>query len=262
MPGKEKGVHIVAGGYEYDRIVKPMIGEYPAKKLIILENKEEKQYPETKKLIKNFLNKINEFPIENEIIPVDIYNYEQVLTKTTNLIKKYSKQNTPIYLNISSAPKLALVAMISAAYLTNKNVEIFYVEPKEYTIPQLLTELNNTNKTNNKELKKINKKFKEKGSAIGIKKYEQIPLFPVEKIKKIDYKILKTIQKENGINSIKELLNKINKNKNKKEKTKRSTIQYRIKKLKNQKLITTKRKNRKLKINITRLGKIYLQKKK
>ncbi|PTD94878.1 hypothetical protein C9439_00105 [archaeon SCG-AAA382B04] len=252
MAETKKGIHLVTEGFELDRVIEP-IYDYPIQKMIILRSKQT-NYPEADKLSSHYVEKIKkELRVEVEVKETDIYSFEEVYQKTAKIIKQ--NQQKPIYINISSAPKLALVAMITAAYQNKqKNTEIFYVKPQKYLLPQLLGKI-----ANDESLEETKKEFLEHGFAKGKTSYEQIPIFPIQQTNELDKKILKTLKKQEQANSITKLKNQIEKKSN--ESIKRSTLQYRIKKLEQNDLIKTQRENRRLKIEIQKLGEIYLKNK-
>ncbi|OKY78729.1 MAG: CARF domain containing protein [Candidatus Methanohalarchaeum thermophilum] len=260
MPQKQAGTHIIAGGLEYDRLFEPMFGDYPIDNLVILRGVSD--YKEPQKLADHFTKKL-EKNVKKEVVieEIDIYDFEEVFKKTLESIEEHSATEKPVYLNISSAPKLALVAMISAAFLSNNSdVEIFYASPKEYLLPKMLVKLDEAHKKEEKtvikELNELMTKFKDSGFGKGINSLEQIPMFPVEKIKDIDKKILKVLNERKEIKSISKLIKNLEETE---EEVKRTSIQYRLNKLKEKNLIRTKRENRETKIKIERLGELYIK---
>lgn len=260
MSGKEKGIHIVAEGFEYDRIMAPIMGKYPISKLFVLKAEEDEDYPLAKDLTEHFVDKIKDNPLDVEIVPADIYDFEDVFLKTCEIIEDEGKEGKPIYLNISSAPKLALVAMISAAFLSRKyaDIEIFYVSPEDYITPDILHRLSEIDDEDGcEDLKDIKDVFLQKGTSSGVSSYEEIPLFPLSEVSDLDKKILGSLLDNQGAGSIKELLDDLEESEG--EEFERSTVQYRINKLDDKGLIDTERENRRLKLDITRLGKIYLR---
>ncbi len=112
---KEKGIHIVAGSYEYDRIMDPLFGDYPVEKIVVLKGNTD--YPKMSRITESFIEKLEEnVPKEVEKEPVDIYNFDEVFQKMLEVFRKHSGDGSPFFLNVSSAPKLTLIAMVSAAY--------------------------------------------------------------------------------------------------------------------------------------------------
>jgi len=257
MTAKESGVHIAAGGFEYDRILKPMFNRYPVDKLLLLRSKTS-PYQGPRNLAKRFIDKLQENPIEIKIHRVDMYDFDDVYSKVIKILKNESNRNKKIYLNISSAPKLTLVAMMSAAFMMKNqaDIEIFYVSPEKYLIPEIVEKLSDV-ENNVEELKELGNQFLENGTAMGLKNYEEIPIFPVKNITDRDRYILEVLKSSDGVDSIKELVLKVNRSR--KKRIERSSVQYRLEKLKENGLVYTERHNKKLRISLTRVGDIYLK---
>lgn len=263
MSKSAKGIHIVAGGFEYDRIMIPIMTEYPVEKLILLQSDTSEEYPGANKITEHFVNKIEDNPIPVEIEDVDIYDFDKVFQKTLQLIRKYTSQDKLVYLNISSAPKLTLVAMMAAAFFApdRSDIKIFYGAPDDYVLPNIITELGLFNRSDEKEnkierMEELGKKFLEKGSGVGIKDYEEIPVFPIQDISDVDRKIMKVLGKNKGVESIKKLIQKLNEEEN--SKIERSSLQYRMGKLEKMNLIERDPDTVRVKVRLTRTGEIYL----
>ncbi|MEA1993939.1 MAG: DUF6293 family protein [Euryarchaeota archaeon] len=238
---RKKGTHIVAAGFEYDRVVKPML-EYPGDKLIVLSDKE-KNYIESTELAEHFLKKLRVFPAETEEIHIDIYDFDNVFLKMLEIIKREMDAGRAVYVNISSAPKLTLVAMMSAVFFMRGKgeIEIIYCKPEKYLIPKII------------EHSKVKGEFMEKGSGSGRMEYESLPVFPIVGVNDIDEKILKVLSEKKGAESIKKLVELMNGN------IRRSSIQYRLEKLEEKGLVTKEREEKRAKLTLTKIGEIYLQ---
>lgn len=263
MSEPTKGVHIAAGGFEYDRIMIPIMTQYPVEKLIILQSDTAEEYPRANKITQHFIDKIMENPIPVEIEETDIYDFDSVFKKTVELIRKYNSEGKLVYLNISSAPKLALAAMMAAAYFTpdRSNVKIFYGAPEDYVFPDLISELGSFKDSEEKEdrlevMEELGEKFMEKGMGEGVKSYEEIPVFPIQKVKDVDRKVLKVLRRKEGVGSIKELLEGLDEEE--RLQIERSSLQYRMDKLEKMNLIERDPDTRKVKVKLTRTGEIYL----
>lgn len=241
---RKKGTHIVAAGFEYDRIVKPML-EYPGDRIIVLRNNGE-NYVRSSAIANHFLKRLKEFPVEIEEVSIDIYDFDNVFLKMLELIKKEIKERS-VYVNISSAPKVTLVAMMSATFFMRGkgDIEIIYCKPEEYLVPKMIDTIDS----------KMKNEFMDHGSGIGVTEYESIPIFPIEQITDIDTKILKVLSDRNGAESIKELVEYINRG----EDVQRSSIQYRLEKLEEKGLISKEREEKRVRLFITRIGEIYLK---
>jgi len=266
MSETAKGIHIAAGSFEYDRIMIPIMTQYPVEKLVILQSDTSEEYPGANDITQHFVDKIMDNPIPVEIEDTDIYDFDSVFQKTVELIRHYTSKGKIVYLNISSAPKLALVAMMAAAFFTpdKSNVEIFYGSPKDYVVPKLFTELgllaeDGEKEINIEKMEKLGEEFMENGMGKGIKEYEEIPVFPIQEITEVDRKIMNVLKKEDGVGSIKDLIEGLEKDEN--LNVKRSSLQYRMEKLGKMNLIERDPDTRKVKVMLTRTGEIYLDSK-
>lgn len=255
MQPKENGIHIAAAGFDYDRILKPMLNRYPVEKLVLLASPST-SYPGPTGLSQHFVEKLKNDLMDVEVREVDIYDFDGVFSSVMDVIKE--EADSKIYINVSSAPKLTLVAMISAAFMMKKraDIEVFYASPEEYLVPEIVEKLKDP-ENNVDELEELGKNFLEGGTARGLKEYEDIPIFPVKGITARDRDILKVLKSSEGVDSIKELVDRVNEKKE--ESIERSSIQYRLDKLKEDGLVYTERENKNLNIYITRVGKVYLE---
>lgn len=263
MSEPAKGVHIAAGGFEYDRIVIPIMTQYPLEKLVILKSDTSEEYPGANKITQHFVDKIMDNPIPVEVEDTDIYDFDSVFQKTVELIREYTSDGKLVYLNISSAPKLALVAMMAAAYFTpdRSNVKIFYGSPEDYVVPKLFTELglladNGEKEVNLEKMEELGEEFMENGMGEGIKEYEEIPVFPIQEITDVDRKVMKVLENHEGVESIKELLEGLEKEED--LEMQRSSLQYRMEKLVKMNLIERDPETRRVEVRLTRTGEIYL----
>ncbi len=263
MSKSTKGIHIAAGGFEYDRIMVPIMTEYPVEKLILLQDDTSEEYPGASKITEHFVEEIMDNPIPVDIEEVDIYDFDKVFQKTLALIRKYTSQDKLVYLNVSSAPKLALVAMMTAAYFVpdRSNVRIFYGAPEDYVFPKLITELGLFNQSREKESKiekmeELGEEFLQKGSGVGVKEYEEIPVFPLQEINDLDSNIMKILKEHEGVESIKELIQALEDEEG--VEIKRSSLQYRMEKLEKMNLIDRDPDTVRVKVKLTRTGEIYL----
>ncbi|KXA95761.1 hypothetical protein AKJ37_06590, partial [candidate division MSBL1 archaeon SCGC-AAA259I09] len=237
-------------------------GDYPVEKIVVLKG--DTDYPKMSQITDRFIEKLEEnVPKEVEKEPVDIYDFDEVFQKMLEIFRKHSGDGSSFFLNVSSAPKLTLIAMVSAAYFYRRQgkIEVFYVSPEKYLIPDIISELGNLNGDNDEEvlddLKGIRDELMNSGVAVGASNYEVIPLFPIESINELDLKILGVLGESETTDSITELVGKLEEKTGKE--IKRTSVQYRLKKLEEMDLVATKRVERRMEIEISRLGRIYLE---
>lgn len=255
MKPKETGVHITAGGFEYDRMIIPMLSRYPVEKLIILHSRSS-PYTHARDLSGVFLDKIRGVPLETEVVEVDIYDFDEVFLETLEQINRYAGSGKMVYINVSPVPKLATAAMMSAAFLSphRERIEIFYASPERYLVPDMIEEVLKTD--DHEKLKALGELFMERGMALGVEGYQQIPVFPIQEINERDRQILSVLKDRGGVDSIEELVEYVDGLTG--EEVKRSSIQYRLDILVRKGLVDTHREDRRLKITLTRLGELYL----
>ncbi len=255
MTPKDAGVHITTGGFEYDRIIKPMMNRYPVEKLVIFRSRTS-PYSGARDLSGKFVQMVKDAPIDTEIIKVDIYDFNEVFVHTMKQIHEHSREGKRVYINISPVPKLATTAMISAAFLSpyKENVEIFYASPEEYLVPKIMDALMDESDT--EKLKDLRDRFMKSGAAVGVKDYQQIPVFPIKDISDKDREILSVLRDKDGVDSIEELVDALNEGRE--DEVRRSSVQYRLELLEKKRLIDTEREDRRLKIRLNQLGLLYL----
>jgi len=267
--GKKKGYHVAVGGLEYDRIIGPMMGKYPVKRLFLLKGDTRDEYPDADELTDEFVKKLENMPIDIEMVEVDIYDFDDVFSATLDVIERCtedvkdedSEEETPIYLNVSSAPKLAMIAMISAGFLAGRkaNIEMFYVSPEEYLVPQLVAKGQDVGEREEalEEFMEVRDHFMESGSGKKVKDYSEIPVFPLKEVTELDMDILEVLHEEDGAESIGALTEKVNERREEEDKIKRSNVQYRLNKINKMGLVMTERKDRRVEIELTKLGEMY-----
>ncbi len=261
MCAKEAGIHITTDGFEYDRIIKPIMTKYPVEKLVVFRSPSS-PYKDARDLAGEFMEKIAELGLDIDIVAVDIYDFNDVFINTLEQIKKYAADGKKIYINISPVPKLATVAMMSAAFLSDhkRQVEIFYVSPEEYLIPKLIHCMATVEKdveNAHSNMLELRERFMKKGATEGVKDYTDIPVFPIIRITELDIEILKVLKKVSGVDSIEMLVESINEKRD--EDITRSSIQYRLERLVENGIVDTERKERRLKIWLNKLGEVYLE---
>jgi len=105
-------------------------------------------------------------------------------------------------------------------------------------------------------MEKLGEKFMENGMGEGVKEYEEIPVFPIQEITDVDRKVMRVLENNEGVESIKELIEGLEKEED--LEIKRSSLQYRMEKLGKMNLIERDPETRKVKVRLTRTGEIYL----
>lgn len=176
MPEKQT-IHIIPAGFEYDRIIAPILREYPAKKVYVLQGKTMSSYPDAGELEEHFVQKLKEQPIPIQIEDVNIYHFDEVFERACSIINKEITAGNTISINISAAPHLALVALLSAALLYHNigKIKIIYVAPEKYLLPEILNKLSTLKAWDGEldpllqQLTNLIEQFRTFGSARGVK---------------------------------------------------------------------------------------------
>lgn len=267
------GVHIIPAGLEYDRVMKPLFKDFTVRKAYILVHDPEKDkgdYSKQAQIVNSYIDKMKKIPIEWEEVRIDIYNFDETFKTVYNLIRKEASAKNPVYVNISSAPKILQVALTLATFLNKEygEVELFYVEPERYYEGELISttfELLGKNVDEKKvisRLKELAGEIREHGMAAGERRIHEFPPFPLAEINAIEYEMLKIIREsskvasnEYGINSIKEMKNMLDDKLG--FETPRSNVKYYLDNLQNLGLVRTERDKKELRIKLTRVGELF-----
>ncbi|MCD1295675.1 hypothetical protein CUJ83_11770 [Methanocella sp. CWC-04] len=264
------GVHIVPTGFEYDRVIQPLINDFTVKKAYLLVHDTKKRTEDHDKqtqIVNGYIRKIKDIPFKWEIISTNIYNFDDVFKRSYDIIKKEVGEGNPVYINISSASKVVQLALTMAAFLNNKPgteepaVQLFYVEPERYyegeligTVFELLKKDEDEQNTI-KKLKDIAREIRDHGMASGKKDTYKFPPFPLAQFTDIEYDMLKIINEKKVISSIKEMKELLDMSTGRV--TPRSNIKYYLDNMEKQGLITTEREKKELKISLTRAGELF-----
>ena len=271
------GVHIIPAGLEYDRVVKPLLKDFTVSKAYLLINENlGKDFGKQKEIIDRFRRSIKKVPIEWEEIEVDIYDFNKTFQTVYSLINKEALAGNPVYINISSSPKILLVALIMAAFMNKEHgeVELFYVEPEKYydgevvhAIMQLLDKkADEKNIVNN--LRELAKEIEAHGMAAGEARIHEFPPFPIAEITDIEYDMLRVIRDANvpstkdqdlagqgSVSSIKKLKERLDDKLGKV--TPRSNVKYYLDNLQRMGLVRTERDKKELNIRLTKVGELF-----
>jgi hypothetical protein len=260
---KSPGVHIIPLGFEYDRIIKPIIERYPAKKAYLLQGKSTSgDYSTEEKIARNFAKKIEQLPVDFERLELDIYDFDEVFDNVYRIMRDEAAAGEAIYVHISPAPRIMFAAMMFASYLIegDSNIELIYVKPKEYIIPQMIQAISHLNRKDSvdkavEELKELYERFNKFGNGVDVEEIIGLPPFPVQELSPLEFETLKVLLKEQEVESIQDLVLMINEQRD--EPVARSNIQYYLRELERKKLINTERDKKKLRIQIEPVGELY-----
>lgn len=290
----KSGVHLIPAGFEYDRIIKPLFKDFSVDKayLLIHDSKNDRgDYRKQEEAVNRFIAELHKVPIDWEDVKIDIYDFDRTFKVLYDLIHLELKKGNPVYINVSSAPKILQAALTLAAFLNKEHGEIklFYVEPERYyegalisTVLELLND-NSNEKATIKKLKELASSIQQHGMAEGELVVHEIPPFPIAEITAIEkemlnvireralgswieyknsnsnyYKALQRISKSSNnqeIRSIKEMKELLDKKLGKE--TPRSNVKYYLSNLEKLGMIETEMNKKELRIRLTRAGELF-----
>ena len=169
---KKLRVHIVPVGYEFDRIVMPLI-EYKADRVYLITHT--KGEDSAKDYVKNASTELKKKGITDiQIIHCKINDVYDIIHKIREITEQ--EKDNLVHINISSGNKRATIAGMLVAMMTENNIVPYYVEPEEYG-------------TKSKGLKFL---------SSGVRKIEDIPTFKINLPNQDLIKTLKFIAKKAG----------------------------------------------------------------
>ncbi len=264
------GVHIIPAGLEYDRVVKPLLKDFTVSKVyVIINHPKGKDFGRQKEVIDKFRRSIKKIPLDWEEIEVDIYDFNETFRTVFSLINREALGGNPVYINISSSPKILLVALVLAAFMNKEygEVELFYVEPERYydgevvhAVMQLLDKKADEGKIV-EELRGLAREIEAHGMAAGEARIHEFPPFPIASITDLEYEMLKVIRENGGaagaggVSSIKEMKELLDGKLGRV--TPRSNVKYYLDNLERMGLVGTERDKKELNIRLTKVGELY-----
>jgi hypothetical protein len=260
------GVHIIPAGLEYDRVIMPLFKDFTVSKAYLLINdpKEGRDFGKQQEAVKKFVKAMKQVPIEWEEVYVDIFDFNRTFQAVYLLINREVVAGNPVFINISSAPKILQVALTMAAFLNKEHgeVELFYVEPERYyegevidAIMKLLDKRADEKKVVGR-LRELAKEIEAHGMAAGEARIHEFPPFPVADVSDVEYAMLKAIrERRDGVSSIKEMKELLDIRSE--SMTPRSNVKYYLDHLQKMGLVWTERDKKELRIKLTKVGELY-----
>ncbi len=236
--------HIIPVGLSPDRIVGGLKW-YPGNKVYFILGKKETQVELiARKIVEEIKEKIGElYEIEEEY--VDVHDFNDILRKTSEIMRKEQEEESTIFVNISSGTKVVIIALTIAAFLYD--AQLYYVIPEKYTSP--VAEIG----TDEKLPKEIpDDEITLYTTSAGVRDIISIPPLPIRLPGHEELKILETLS-VNPASSLKEIANNAGFGEDKKSIAK---VSYYVRKLEDDKLIEVERSKRKMKVQIAAKGKI------
>jgi len=250
---------VVPVGFEYDRIVAPIL-EYPADEVILLRSSNE-EYPRQHKLEDNFLGRLQDLPLEKRSVGLDIYDFEDMLTSISELFRQELGQGKRLFVNLSSAPSLELIALVMAAsiYRNLGEIRLLYVKPREYRHAKMLDVISSAVAKGEEEslgdIRAVAEEFMREGLASGVKEIIELSPLPVEPLSDTERAILEGLT-QGDAGSVKELVERI---RSVKGDIPRSNVVYHLESLKSKNLVNMETEGKRVRVSLDRVGKAFLR---
>ncbi len=238
---KNQTVHIIPVGFDYDRLIAPLIRDkVEVDRAILLQGaigtEENVEYSKqvTRKLKDDFASLLN---ADTEVLTIDdVYDYDAAYSTAYQIILDEYEDGNDVYVNISAMPRTVSFAFTMAAHAimvemdaAREHIHTYYTAPEKYLETELGEELEKMNdlldrissedldpelkdeiNTRLKSGRKILKEFNERGTTIGAKEFGdshivEIPVVPLSKLKPFERIILFKLDEINVVESVSEL---------------------------------------------------------
>ena len=130
-------VHIIPVGYEFDRIVKPFLGDtgFKANRVYLLSSiqdvKARSEVLEKHSIYVNMVKKeLEDLGIRVDLVPCNLINILEMIQTMSNIICEEKSQSNIVYVNMSGAGRLTSVASTLSAMA--HDVIVYYVNSDGY----------------------------------------------------------------------------------------------------------------------------------
>jgi CRISPR locus-related DNA-binding protein len=253
-------IHIVPIGFEYDRVVRPLL-KYSVDEVILLRSSNV-EFQKQHELEEHFLKKLEGVPVPMRTVEIDIYDFDQMFRSLYKLIREESAGGRKVYINLSAAPKLESIALIMAASMCREtgDIRLIYIKPEEYLQGRMLWEMRQASRKPAERAKEMltssTEEFMEKGVAHGLKEIIELAPLPVELPSETEHDILQGLA-EGEVDSLKELVDRVRKSK---KKIPRSNVVYHLESLRKKNLVTVEAGNgKKVQVRLNRTGELFLE---
>lgn len=253
---KRPSVHIVPIGFEYDRIVAPIL-QHPVDEVILLRSKNE-EYPGEHALEERFLGRLKRLPVKMRSVAVDIYDFEDMFRTISALLMGEVESGKRIYINLSAAPKLELITIVMAASMCRDSgdVRLLYVKPEEYRQGRIIDAMLSVARGSRpKEVESIMEEFLDRGLASGVREMIELAPLPVEPLNETERDILEGLL-GGEVESVKELVDRVQKGK---RRIPRSNVVYHLESLRRKNLVNVSSEGKKVRVALERTGRLYLE---
>jgi len=248
------------GTADFKTIVDPIFKKYPCGEIVLIRptkneavNHIKTYYDETESNRRKF----QDLDMRVREVTVDPDEYEQIFEELTKIVREYISGDHNIFINMSSAPELVMIAMITAAYSmpNTKKIKLLMHTPNAYVLHERSRNRCRTGSQKTSDFDpRVSSLSMNKARAHLDERFDyniEIPIFPTEEIPQDLLNIMKALYRFGGVDSIKEILEEID--------TQRSTLQYRLDKLEEMNLIHRQPTTNGVKLQLTRAGEMYVK---
>ncbi len=254
---KKSSVHIVPVGFEYDRVIGPIL-EYPADEVILIRSSSE-EYPGQADLEDHFLQRLLHLPVEMRSIKVDIFDFQDMMSSISGLFREELGNEKRLFVNLSSAPSMELMVLVMAASVCRSlgEIRLLYVKPEEYKLSKLLKSISSAGKDESSldMVLSVAEEFREEGLASGVEEIIELSPLPVEPLKDTERAILQGLA-EGDAGSVKELVERLHL---RGRKVPRSNVVYHLEALKSKNLVSMETEGKKVRVGLDMVGKVFLE---
>jgi len=239
-------VHIIPVGLAFDRIVEGLKWQPGKKVYFILGTKETLVELIARKILEQIKEKIGTlYEIKEEY--VNVYDFNDILRKASEIMRKEKEERSTIFVNISSGTKIVIIALAIAAFLYD--AQLYYAVPEKYTSPKADISLSEFHAT-----KFSFDTIMPLTTSSGVRDIIRIPPLPLRLPGQEELKILEILS-ENPASSLKEIAKRADFGDDKKSIAK---VSYYVRKLEDDNLIEVERSKRRMKMQITVKGEILV----
>ncbi len=251
-------VHVIPVGFEYDRVVAPIL-EYPADELILLRSSRE-EYPGQHALEEAFLEKLSYLPIPKRTVALDIYDLKAMFVSISKILSDELAKGRTVYINLSPAPKIELIALLMASSVPNQagGIRLLYVKPREYMHSKIVDAAKAVASDPSDQtigrLRSIIETFTAHGLAVEAKEIIELSPLPVESLSSTEKDILVTLR-EAPVESLQELVDRLSKGG---RRVPRSNVVYHLEALKRKDLVSISSKGKKVRVDLLETGELFL----
>jgi len=235
----------------FQNILKSILRMYRCDKLVMLVSRESYSAEEPLTERDSSLGVIRN-TIEYDEHSLNLHDFDEVFNETVKLIRRYRSKEDKVYLNLSDAPRLTLIAMMSAAYFVpqERNLKLLFSTSEKHMVEDIDRRRRRYG-TQKSFVSSIVKSAPEEKTT-----HLEVPIFPTQKVSNTDKKIMRVLDRYDGVNAIKKLIDGLAELEG--VEMKRSSLQYRLEKLEEMGMIERESETREVMLALTPTGEMYI----